>query len=57
MNQYYLDVKEIMKLTKMKQGYAYKVIRELNKELEEKGYMTVRGRVPRKYFIERMGLN
>lgn len=32
---------------------AYRVIRQLNGELEEKGVITVQGKVSRKYLIER----
>lgn len=32
---------------------AYNIIRDLNKELEAKGYLTYPGRVSRKYFNER----
>ncbi len=35
---------------------AAKYIQRLNKELEQKGFMTAPGRVPRKYFFERFGL-
>jgi hypothetical protein len=35
-------------------GYAYKMIRQLNAELREKGYLTVAGRVSRKYYCERV---
>lgn len=36
---------------------AYKVIRKLNSELEEKGYETIRGRINKKYFLERYRLD
>lgn len=32
---------------------AYSIVRELNKELSDKGYMVLPGRVSRKYFEER----
>ena len=32
---------------------AYRVIRQLNRELEERGVITVQGKVSRKYLIER----
>ena len=32
---------------------AYRMIKQLNEELESKGYMTVAGRVSRRYYIER----
>ena len=36
------------------QAYAYKIIRQLNAELEKKGIITLAGRVSRRYFIERL---
>ena len=33
---------------------AYKIIRQLNAELQAAGYLTVAGRVSRKYFEERI---
>lgn len=35
------------------ESMAYRIIRQLNKELKEKGYITVAGRVSRKYNQER----
>ena len=34
--------------------YAYKLIRNLNAELEEKGIITIAGRVNKQYFTERL---
>lgn len=33
--------------------YAYKLIREMNAELKEKGYMTVAGRISRQFYEEK----
>lgn len=44
------DVMQIMDYSKSK---AYKVIADLNKELEERGYLTRRGMVPKRYFNDR----
>lgn len=35
-------------------AYAYKIIRKLNQELSDKGFITVTGRVNREYFNERV---
>lgn len=35
---------------------AYEIVQQLNRELAKKGKITVRGRVPRRYFEERLGL-
>lgn len=34
----------------MSKSYAYKIVQKLNQELKEKGYLTISGRVNRKYF-------
>ena len=33
---------------------AYKLMRQINSELEKKGYIVIRGKVSRKYFEERI---
>ena len=35
------------------ESYGYKVIQQLNKELDQQGYLTARGRVPAQYFYDR----
>ena len=45
------DVAEILAVSK---PTAYRIIKKLNSELIEKGYITVSGRVPKKYFDEKM---
>ena len=44
------DVTEIMECSK---SQAYKIIRQLNDELKEKGYRVISGKVPTKYFEEK----
>ena len=44
------DVAACMGISKSK---AYKIIKVLNDELKAKGYITVAGKVSRKYFEER----
>ena len=51
-----LDVEGVKALLPIQNTKAYAIIRQLNEELREKGYMTIRGRVPEKYLIERFGL-
>lgn len=31
-------------------GHAYKIIRQLNRELEDSGYIVVSGKIPRAYW-------
>ena len=33
--------------------YAYKLVREMNEELKQKGILTIPGRVSRRYFEEK----
>lgn len=51
-----LDVEGVKALIPVQNTKAYAIIRQLNEELREKGHMTIRGRVPEKYLIERFGL-
>lgn len=36
------------------EAYGYKLIRQLNNELKEQGFVTVQGRLSRQYFEERI---
>ena len=49
----FISVKEISQLLCVSESKAYSITRALNKELEEKGYLIIPGRVSRKYFEER----
>lgn len=51
----YITHKEVQEILGIKQAAAYDMIRKLNNELKEKGFLTVAGRCPRKYFAERTG--
>lgn len=48
-----MDCAEIMKALGIGKSNAYAIIKQLNEELDKKGFLTVRGKVPRKYFKER----
>ena len=48
----FMRAPEIMEVLGVSDGMAYRIIRELNQELEAKGFDTVRGRVSRKFFEE-----
>ncbi|ALO79841.1 hypothetical protein XO28_0030 [Bacillus phage phi4J1] len=43
----------VMDLFSVKETKAREIIKQLNNELKEKGYITVAGRVPIEYFHER----
>ena len=52
-NTIFISVKDIMKTLSVSESKAYSVVRQLNKELTEQGYMVIPGKVSRKYFEER----
>ena len=45
---------EVAKELGVSRSYAYKLIKQLNEELRKKGYITVAGRVSRRYFNEKL---
>ncbi|MDR1630046.1 MAG: transcriptional regulator [Oscillospiraceae bacterium] len=50
----FLRVEEVAKILQVSESRAYKIMRELNKELERKGKITTAGRVSSKYLLERV---
>ncbi len=50
----FIRVEEVAKELDISVSYAYKIMRQLNRELEAKGFLTVAGRVNRQYFYERL---
>lgn len=46
-------VKEVREIFSISDSKAYEIIRKLNQELEEKGYMIMHGRVPADYLEKR----
>ena len=52
-NKTFISVREIMKALSVSESKAYSIARQLNKELSDKGYMVIPGRVSRRYFEER----
>lgn len=48
-----LSAKEVADILGVSAPMAYKLIREMNDELREKGYITVSGKISRMYFEEK----
>ncbi len=48
-----LTATDIANILGMSKPYCYKIISKLNKELEDKGFMTVQGKVSKAYFEEK----
>lgn len=53
-NFVFIHADEVATALGVSKAYAYKVVRDLNKELKEKGFITIAGKVNRIYFEERI---
>lgn len=54
MSEKFIRAEEVAEVMEISVAYAYKIIRKLNQELSDKGFITVTGRVNREYFNERV---
>lgn len=54
MSEKFIRAEEVAEVMEISVPYAYKIIRKLNKELDDKGFITITGRVNRDYFNERI---
>lgn len=50
----FITAQDIVEELDVSVSYAYKLIRKLNAEREAKGFVTIKGRVSRQYFDERI---
>lgn len=48
----YFTADEISQMLGISRGHAYKIVKKLNDELAEKGFIVISGKVPKKYFAE-----
>ena len=53
MDNKFIRVDEVAQELSISKPYAYKLIKKLNDELKEQGFITIAGRVNRQYFQER----
>lgn len=56
LDKLFINADEIVEIMGIAKPTAYQLIRNLNKELKEKGYMVIRGKVSTQYFYERCGI-
>lgn len=49
----FLRANQVKEILNVSQAMSYKVIRTLNDELKEKGFLTLQGRIPIEYLCER----
>lgn len=50
----FMEVQDVTEMLNISEGKAYEIIRMLNAELKEKGYIVVRGKVNTKYFLRNL---
>ena len=50
----FIGAKEVAEILGVSESKGYAIIRDLNKELKERGYITVTGKVSRTFFSERL---
>ncbi|MDO5157191.1 MAG: ICEBs1 excisionase [Eubacteriales bacterium] len=48
----YYTAMDVSKLLGVSRGHAYKIVKNLNDELQKKGFITVSGRIPKKFLAE-----
>ena len=53
-NTLFIKAEEVAKELGVSKPYAYKLVRKLNQELEQKGFITISGRVSREYYREKI---
>ena len=53
-DKYFLTVIDVKTILGVSKSTAYREIQRLNEELKSKGYITVSGKIPTKYFMERL---
>ena len=49
----FVRAEEVSQELGISKPYAYKLVREMNEELKQKGFITIPGRVSRRYFEEK----
>ena len=53
MNSRFYTAKEVAGMLGVSESKAYTLIKSLNAELKEKGYITLAGKIPKAYFNEK----
>ncbi len=53
-NKTFMSVQDVADELGVSKSYAYKVVKQLNEELRQRGYLTVTGRVNAQYFYKKL---
>ena len=51
---YMITAEEVAESMQISLGYAYKLLRKLNKELADQGYVIVAGKIPRAFWEKKL---
>ncbi len=54
MGNSFMRVDDVVRELSVSKPYAYKLIQRLNEELKRKNYITISGRISKRYFQERI---
>lgn len=49
----YYNAEEVAAMLGVSIGKSYKILREMNKDLDSKGFLTIAGKIPVEYFKEK----
>ena len=49
----FITAQELAEMLGISKPYAYKLIKQMNSELRDKGFITISGKVSRRYFEEK----
>ena len=50
----FMNVTEVAEVLDVSESYAYKLIRKMNVELKENGFITIGGKINREFFEEHL---
>lgn len=51
-----LTVEDVMNICQVKQSKAYQIMKQINTEMQNEGYIVIRGRVNSKYLMKKLGI-
>lgn len=49
----YYNAEDVSKMLGVSMGKSYKILKGMNKELADKGFLTIAGKIPVEYFKEK----
>lgn len=53
LRKFFITAEEVAEMLGISKPYAYKLIKQINNELLDKGFITISGKVSRRYFKEK----